>query len=82
MSPLLLIQVTNPNGPESELLIINELIENELDRCASCNKIHKSTKLLPFHCNSCRIIRDERWLQELQRRARSFINTSAFMTKH
>jgi hypothetical protein len=82
MTPQILIKIDNVDGPESELVIIKELIGNELDRCASCNKIHTETELIPYHCNSCRIIRDERWLQSLHRRARQFVSAGAFMTRH
>jgi hypothetical protein len=82
MTPQILIKIDNPDGPDAELLVVRDLIQNELDRCVSCTKIHKLTKLLPYHCNTCFVIRDERWLLQLQRRARSFTNSSAFMTRH
>lgn len=74
----ILITVDNLDGSDIENATIRQLIDLELERCPNCNRAYKRTNLLPFHCNSCFVLRDERWLRHLLNRTRSLLTNGAF----
>ncbi len=68
----LLITFMDTDSSDHELATVRQLIEVELEKCFICEKTYKETKHLPFHCNNCTTLRNERWLHDLINKSRSF----------
>ncbi len=68
----LLITISFEETSDIEIASFYQLVDLELDRCFVCQNIFNKTKHLPFHCANCFILRNDRWLHNLARRAKSF----------
>ena len=67
----ILIALSDLDGSSTQIKILHDLLDIELERCPVCKDVQRQTDHLPYHCNNCFIIRDERWLLQLEKRARA-----------
>ena len=68
----LLVTLSDSDSSDHELATIRQLIEIELEKCFICERTYKETHHLPFHCDNCATLRNERWLREMISKAKSF----------
>ena len=78
----ILITLDSVDCSDVETATVRQLIDLELKQCPRCNQIHSERNLLPFHCQSCFTLRDERWMRHLLNRTRSLLSNGAFGLSH
>ena len=70
----ILIALYEVDGTAEEIVILEDLISNELDRCPECKEIRDKTGHLLYYCTTCWVRRDDRWLQSISRRAHAAVS--------
>ena len=78
----ILIMLSPKDGSDIEAATVRQLIDLELERCPTCSQVYADSEHLPFHCQFCYQLRDERWLRQLYSRARSLLSTGYFGAPH